>query len=233
MGAAAGLVRQGDPPVAPDNPGRGTDRDPYEPRQSSQGKRANSSGKSVGQLEPVSDEEKARQVCLELLSRTPRTRRQLATALQKRGVPGETAEAVLGRFAEVGLIDDAAFAQAWVESRHHSRGLAKGMLAVELQQRGVEPEDVQAAVGTLGADEEIETARRLVAKRVAATRGRLLPNRVRQLVGMLARKGYPASLAYRVVREALEEDLPNSETPRVDRLRLEALELAAAEDDTS
>jgi regulatory protein len=186
----------------------------------------------VGQPEPVSDEEKARQVCLELLSRTPRTRTQLATALRKRGVPEETAEAVLGRFAEVGLIDDAAFAQAWVESRHHSRGLAKGMLAVELQQRGVEPEDVQAAVGTLGPDEEIETARRLVAKRVAATRGRPLPNRVRQLVGMLARKGYPASLAYRIVREALEEDIPNSETPRVDRLRLEALDLAAAEDDT-
>jgi regulatory protein len=139
---------------------------------------------------------------------------------------------VLGRFAEVGLIDDAAFARAWVESRHHSRGLAKSMLAVELQQRGVEPQDVQAAVGTLGPDEEVETARRLVARRVAASRGRPMPTRVRQLVGLLARKGYPAGLAYRIVREALEEDLANSETPRVDRLRLEALDLTTAEDDT-
>jgi regulatory protein len=228
----AGLVRRVGPPSAPGKPVRGADRDPYEPRSSARGKPANSPGQTAGPPEPVSDEEKARQVCLELLSRSPRTRTQLAGALHKRGVPDGVAEAVLGRFAEVGLIDDAAFARAWVESRHHSRGLAKSMLAVELEQRGVEPEDVQAAVGTLGPDEEVETARRLVAKRVAASRGRPVPNRVRQLVGLLARKGYPASLAYRVVREALEEDLANSETPRVDRLRLEALDLAAAEDDT-
>jgi regulatory protein len=146
-------------------------------------------------------------------------------------VPDEIAESVLGRFAEVGLIDDAAFARAWVESRHHSRGLARSLLAVELQQRGVGSEEVQAAVETLGPDEEVQTARRLVAKRVAATRGRPLPNRVRQLVGLLARKGYPPSLAYRIVREALEQDIANSETPRLDRLRLEALDLTAAEED--
>jgi regulatory protein len=177
-----------------------------------------------------SAEEAARQLCLDLLSRSPRTRTQLARALRKRGVADEVAESVLGRFAEVGLIDDAAFARAWVESRHHSRGLAGSLLAVELQQRGVGAEDVQAAVETLGPDAEVETARRLVAKRIAATRGRPLPSRARQLVGLLARKGYPASLAYRVVREALEQDMVNSETPRVDRLRLEQIDLAAAED---
>jgi regulatory protein len=31
---------------------------------------------------------------------------------------------------------------------------------------------------------------------------------VRHLVGILARKGYPAGLAYQVVREALEQDGP-------------------------
>ena len=45
-----------------------------------------------------------------------------------------------------------------------------------------------------------------MAKRVEATRGRPLPARVRHLVGMLARKGYPAGLAFQVVREALEEE---------------------------
>jgi regulatory protein len=177
-----------------------------------------------------SAEETARQVCLELLSRGPRTRTQLASALRKRGVADEVAESVFGRFAEVGLIDDAAFAHAWVESRHHSRGLSGSMLAAELHQRGVDAEEVQAAVDTLGPDAEVETARRLVAKRIAGTRGRPLPNRARQLVGLLARKGYPASLAYRVVREALEQDIVNSDTPRVDRLRLEQIDLAAAED---
>jgi regulatory protein len=41
---------------------------------------------------------------------------------------------------------------------------------------------------------------------MTATRGRPLPVRIRRLVGLLARKGYPAPLAYRVVREALEQE---------------------------
>ena len=50
------------------------------------------------------------------------------------------------------------------------------------------------------------TARRLVAKGLAASRGKPLPARMRRLVGLLARKGYPAPVAYRVVREALEQE---------------------------
>ena len=151
-------------------------------------------------------EEAARQICLRLLAAGPRTQAQLAAALHRRRVPDEVAEAVLGRFAEVGLIDDAAFARAWVETRHHGRGLARRALSAELRQRGVAAEQVRAAVGTLGPQDEIATARRLVAKRVTATRGRPLPARVRHLVGVLARKGYPAGLAYQVVREALEQE---------------------------
>jgi regulatory protein len=140
------------------------------------------------------------------------TRAQLASALRRRRVPDEIAEAVLGRFAEVRLIDDAAFARAWVETRHHGRGLARRALSAELHQRGVAADEVRAAVGSLGDADELATARRLVAKRVGASRGRPLPARVRYLVGILARKGYPAGLAYQVVREALEQDgLPGTE----------------------
>ncbi len=151
-------------------------------------------------------EEAARVICLRLLTSGPRTRAQLATALRKRRIPDEVADSVLGRFAEVGLIDDAAFARAWVESRHHGRGLARKALAVELRQRGVADGEVRSAVGLLGPQDELATAQRLVAKRVAASRGKPIPVRARQLMGMLARKGYPAGLAAQVVREALEED---------------------------
>jgi regulatory protein len=150
--------------------------------------------------------ERARQVCLRMLTVAPRTSAQLADAMRRKGVPDEAAGAVLGRLTEVGLIDDAAFARAWVESRHHARGLSRRALTAELQRRGVPGEDVQAAVGALDPDEEIATARRLVVKAMTATRGRPLPVRIRRLVGLLARKGYPAPLAYRVVREALEQE---------------------------
>jgi regulatory protein len=148
----------------------------------------------------------ARQICLRMLTAAPRTRAQLAEALRRRGVPEETAETVLGRFSEVKLIDDAAFAAAWVESRHYGRGLSGRALAAELKQRGVPREDIKAAVGGLDPQQEIATARGLVARRLAGTRGQPLHARIRRLTGVLARKGYSPAIAYRVVREALERD---------------------------
>ena len=150
--------------------------------------------------------EQARQLCLRLLTVRPRTRAQLAEALHRRGIPDDAADTALARFTEVGLIDDAAFARAWVESRHHGRGLARGALSAELKQRGVDGQDISAAVSALDPAEEIATAQRLVAKGLAASRGKPLPTRLRRLVGLLARKGYPAPIAYRVVREALEQE---------------------------
>ena len=77
----------------------------------------------------------ARLICLRMLTAAPRTQAQLAAALRRRGVPEDAAQAVLARFAEVKLIDDAMFARAWVESRHHGRGLAGRALGAELRQR--------------------------------------------------------------------------------------------------
>jgi regulatory protein len=148
----------------------------------------------------------AKLICLRMLTTAPRTRAQLAAALRRRGVPEEAAEAVLGRFTEVKLIDDATFASAWVESRHHGRGLSGRALAAELRNRGVESGDIQAAVGRLDPEQEVATARSLVASRLSATRGQPTPARVRRLIGVLARKGYSQALAYRLVREALEQE---------------------------
>ena len=152
-------------------------------------------------------EARARQVCLRLLTLAPRTRAQLAEALRKRGIPDEVAEEVLGRFQEVGLIDDAAFARAWVESRHYSRGLAGRALSAELKQRGVAADDIRAAIDEqLNPDAEAGAARLLVDRKLAATKGLSAEQRTRRLAGMLARKGYPAGLAFRVIREAMEAE---------------------------
>jgi regulatory protein len=164
-------------------------------------------GPGQADADQVTDpEEQARQLCLRLLTGRPRTRAQLAEAMQRRGVPDDAAAAVLARFTEVGLIDDAAFARAWVESRHHGRGLARRALSAELKQRGVDGQHISAAVSALDPADEIATARRLVDKGLAASRGKPLPTRIRRLVGLLARKGYPAPIAYRVVREAIDQE---------------------------
>jgi regulatory protein len=156
--------------------------------------------------DPADPEAVARLICLRMLTAAPRTRADLAEALRRRRVPEDAAEAVLSRFAEVKLIDDAMFAQAWVETRHQGRGLAGRALAAELGRRGVARGAIEAAVDQLSPDTELATARALVARRLASTAGLPAPARVRRLAGMLARKGYGPGLAYRVVRDALEQD---------------------------
>ncbi len=151
-------------------------------------------------------EAQARLICLRLLTLAPRTRAQLAQAMSRRGVPAEAAETVLSRFTDAGLIDDAAFARAWVESRHHGRGLSRRSLSAELRRRGVESEVVREAVGALDPEQEVATARRLVEQKMASTRGRPPAARARQAASLLARKGYPPGLTFRLIREAMEAE---------------------------
>ncbi|MER5225309.1 recombination regulator RecX [Streptomyces flaveus] len=162
--------------------------------------------------EPSGDPaERARAICLRLLTGTPRTRKQLADALRKREIPDEVADEVLSRFEEVGLINDSAFADAWVESRHHGRGLARRALAQELRTKGVDSTLIDEAVGQLDSEQEEATARELVARKLRSTRGLDRDKRLRRLAGMLARKGYSEGMALRVVRQALEEEGEDTE----------------------
>lgn len=164
----------------------------------------------------------ARQVCLQLLEVGPRTRKELADALTKKGVPDDAAEQVLGRFAEVGIVDDALFAGMWVSSRHRGRGLAGRALSQELRRKGVDDEIVRDAVAQLDPDEEAATARSLVRRKLPATRGLTADARIRRLAGMLARKGYGPGVAYRIVKEELQAE--GSDAPELSFDALAALD---------
>ncbi|WP_030870724.1 recombination regulator RecX [Streptomyces sp. NRRL S-37] len=206
-GARAGGPRDGGP-----RGGRGRRRRTFGEAVAEDGD-ASSSSRAEREEPPADPVERARAICLRLLTGTPRTRKQLADALRKREIPDEAAEEVLSRFEEVGLIDDSAFADAWVESRHHGRGLARRALARELRTKGVDPTLIDAAVSRLDSEQEEETARELVSRKLRATRGLDRDKRLRRLAGMLARKGYPEGLALRVVRQALEEEGEDMEFP--------------------
>jgi regulatory protein len=146
----------------------------------------------------------ARGICLRALTGAPKTRQQLADLLVQRGVPDDAAETVLDRFVEVGLIDDAAFARAWVSSRQAGRGLARRALSAELRAKGVEPEVAAEAVGEVDDEDERAAARRLVERRMRAMHRLDRATATRRLMGMLARKGYNGGLAAAVIREAFD-----------------------------
>ncbi|GLW91535.1 hypothetical protein Aglo03_23510 [Actinokineospora globicatena] len=147
---------------------------------------------------------KARDICYRQLAARDRTRLELAQVLRRKEIPDDIAEVVLGKFDAAGLINDAAFAESWVRSRHAHRGLGRRALATELRRKGVDDEVVAEAVAAVDADAEQERAADLVAKKLGAMRALDEQTKIRRLVAMLARRGYGEGMAYRVVRAALD-----------------------------
>jgi regulatory protein len=147
----------------------------------------------------------ARKILLDALTGAARSRQELRDKLAKRDVPDELAERLLDRFTEVGLVDDEAFARAWVESRQRSRGLARRAIAQELRRKGVDDETARTALDELDPVQEEQAARALVRKKLRSVSGVDRTTATRRLAGMLARKGYPAGLAFAVVRAELGE----------------------------
>jgi regulatory protein len=153
---------------------------------------------------PEADPESvARKILLDQLTGQARSRQELADKLAKKLVPAEIATRLLDRFEEVGLIDDAAFARLWVESRQSGKGLARRALAQELRRKGIADEVAREALDEVDPADEEATARVLVAKRLRSMARLDDQTRTRRLVGMLARKGYPPGLAMAVVRDAV------------------------------
>jgi regulatory protein len=156
-------------------------------------------------------EQVARTILLRRLSAAPRTRSELRTDLLRRGLEEDVADRVLDRFTEVGLIDDTAYAQLWVDSRQRTRGSARGVLRQELRAKGVSDDDAALALDGIDEDAERSRAVDLVHVKVRSM-SRLEPDvRKRRLVSMLMRRGYRQATAVSVVCEVLGEILAEAE----------------------
>ena len=156
-------------------------------------------------LGPDADHEAvARKILLDQLTGQARSRAELEAKLAKRRVPDEVAERLLDRFEEVGLVDDQAFARSWVQSRQAGRGLARRALAHELRRKGIDDQVAREALDEVDPADEVEAARMLVRRKLRSVQRLDQTTAVRRLSGMLARKGYPPGVAFRVVREELD-----------------------------
>ena len=156
----------------------------------------------------LSREEQARNLCLRLLTARARTRSELEGQLAKRGYPDEVSERVLDRLAQLGLVDDADFAEQWVRSRRVNAGKGKRALAAELRTKGVDDEVITTALAGIDAGAERERAEQLVRDKLRREKlGDDDDTKVaRRLVGMLARRGYSQTMAFDVVKGELASE---------------------------
>src|SRR6202012_1300012 len=137
-----------------------------------------------------SREELARALCLRLLTARARTRAELAGQLAKRGYPDDLSVRVLGRLTEVGLLDDADFAEQWVHSRRVNAGKGKRALAAELHTKGVDNDVITAVLSGIDGGAERGRAEQLVQTKLRRENLDDDAKVSRRLVAMLARRGY-------------------------------------------
>jgi len=134
----------------------------------------------------------------------PRTRQQLTDKMLAKECAPDVIERVLNRMADVGLVDDQAYAHMLVRTKREGSGMAVRGLRHELRKKGVPDDMAEAAVEGVEPEQEREQAEALVAARLPRLLGLERDVQMRRLGGLLARKGYPAGLSFAVIKDALD-----------------------------
>ncbi len=151
----------------------------------------------------MSEEERAWNYALRLLSLRPRTKEELRLRLQRRGFAQDIVEKILARAEEAALLDDRAFALLYAEDRLLSRPCPRRQIAWELRARGVDKVLAEeAAHAVLPELSEEELARRALASRRRLWDGLPPGVALRRAYAFLLRRGFPPELAKTVVEEA-------------------------------
>ena len=109
----------------------------------------------------------AHEAALRLLARRPRSKRELAERLLLRGIAPEAAADEIARLRDAGLLDDKAFAHAWVGERQANAPRGRRLLRHELLARGVDAGATEAAVAAVDDREVALTLARKRAPRLA------------------------------------------------------------------
>jgi len=162
---------------------------------------------------------------------------EVSRRLTRAGYREDLVAGAIDRLTELGMLDDEAFARAWVESRDRAHPRGEHALMLELRQKGVEapliaevlrarreaavrwdggsspananPDaDPDADPDTVPTADEV-AARRLLARHAAAL-GRIGDPRARRqrAYALLARNGFGPDIAGDVAREVVDENGP-------------------------
>jgi regulatory protein len=110
------------------------------------------SDEKIAQLRAEDEREVAYQRALRLIQYRPRSESEIRQLLRRHQTPEETAEGIIERLKESGLINDAGFAQTWVENRSDLRPRSRRALAFELSQRGIDAQVIEQSLSEIDDD---------------------------------------------------------------------------------
>lgn len=152
---------------------------------------------------------RVKSAALGLLTRRPHARRELRDKLYRKDFPSRTIQEVLDHLEGIGLIDDQAFAEAFVRDRVRLRPRGRRALRAELAKRGVRAE-ADAAIDAVFEEAEVDdhTLAREVAEgwlrrqrdtlRAALDEGMRTDagrKAIRRYMGFMGRRGFGGGIA--------------------------------------
>ena len=140
-----------------------------------------------------------------------RSKREIEQKLLQAGYRPCTVEMVIYKLERENLLDDADFARQWVESRSHHK-LGRSRIAQELRRKGISSEEAEEALNAIDDEEQLQGAIALAEKAAARIKpDEDLRKASSRIAGMLARRGYSWDIAREAIRQAISDEVVNSD----------------------
>ena len=182
----------------------------------------------------VDDPEVVLAAAARFLEARPRSVAEVRRQLTRAGYLTELVEGAIARLTELGMLDDAAFAAAWVESRDRAHPRGEHALIIELRQKGIDAAVITAtlkrrreaatrwqdappsgppdAADPIADDPDTLAARRLLERNSRAFAREPVPRLRRQKAyALLARNGFDPDVCREVSTAWVRETIAASE----------------------
>ncbi|MFD3166152.1 RecX family transcriptional regulator [Herpetosiphon sp. NSE202] len=170
---------------------------------------------AIAQAEEV---DKAYNAALVFLAARPRSSQEIRTRLRKREFPDEHIDLAIEKLAQIGLVNDAAFARFWVENRQQHRPRGARAIQTELSQKGVQRDLISEVLNEL-TDQDEEQERAFSVARSALRRYANEPTKMafsRKMAGLLQRRGFGFDTIKPVLDQLWQELQNNAEPDEID-----------------
>ncbi len=144
---------------------------------------------------------------IRLLNYRMRTEKEIARRLEKKGFPAQIAERVIQKLSGFGLLNDSAFADAYIADRCASKPVGKRELVQRLREKGLSKETISGALASVESDEkQYELACAAAEKKMRSLSRYAAKEKQEKLVAFLMRRGFEWTVVRKVVGAMMKDE---------------------------
>ena len=153
------------------------------------------SNEEVERLQSSALEAKAYNAAIGQLSYRRRSRKEIVDYLKRKEYDEDITSSVIRRLEALSLVDDAAFAAAWIADRQLLRPRSRSILRMELMKKGIDRDTLSEALAQVSEDSQLIVLTDLIERK----RRQSSYADPQKLMAFLARQGY----GYDQIKKAL------------------------------